>query len=75
MHTEYTNRVESLRDFGYKNNLEIWVTERDSRLHFSIDNWNTGEQTEGSYPMEGATFALNMSFIRARVVSIIEEAK
>jgi hypothetical protein len=71
----YTDRIEALRDFGYANDLEIWITERDARLHFSIDNWNTGEQIEGSYPMEGATFALNMSFIRARMETILEEAK
>jgi hypothetical protein len=71
----YTDRIETLRDFGYANDLELWISERDDRLHFSIDNWNTGEKIEGSYPMAGATFALNMSFIRARMESIIEEAK
>jgi hypothetical protein len=71
----YANRIEALRDFGYANDLELSISQRDDRLYFSIDNWNTGEQIEDSYPMEGATFALNMSFIRARMETILEEAK
>jgi hypothetical protein len=71
----YSDRINSLCDFGYENNLELWITERDNRLYFSIDDWNTGEKIEGSYPMEGATFALNMSFIRTRMEAIVKEAK
>ena len=71
----YTDRINSLCDYGYENNLELWITERDNHIHFSIDNWNNGETIVGSYPMEGATFALNMSFIRARMESIVEGSK
>jgi hypothetical protein len=71
----YTDRINSLCDYGYENNLELWITERDNHIHFSIDNWNNGEIIVGSYPMEGATFALNMSFIRARMESIVEGSK
>lgn len=71
----YAERISSLCDYGYENNLELWITERDNHLHFTIDNWNTGEKTNGSYPIEGATFALNMSFIRARMEAMVEESK
>jgi hypothetical protein len=71
----YSERINALENFGYENNLELWITERDNHLHFTIDDWNTGDKVEGSYPIEGSTFALNMSFIRARMEAMIEEAK
>lgn len=66
--------VESLRDFGYDNNLELSIIERDDQWFFSIDNWNNDTTVEGSFPTMNSTPSLILSFIRARMVDLIAEA-